>query len=74
MRHVVLYRTVLDYGVAPWTLGAHLNSEEHGGRETGRILNSFYGGLIVLVLAVAISVFASPRVTDRSRTLPPPAR
>ena len=63
VRHIVLYRTVMDYGVAPWTLGAYLNSEEHGRRETERILNSFYGGLIVLVVAVAISVFAGRRVS-----------
>ena len=69
-----MYRTVMDYGVAPWTLGAYLNSEEHGRRETERILNSFYGGLIVLVVQLPSRFLPAGASADRSRTLLLPVR
>ena len=60
--HVVLYRTVSDFG-APWTIGAYLNGDQHGREETGRILKSLYGGLVVLLLSVGAAVFAGRRIS-----------
>ena len=61
--YVVLYRTTSDYGTTPWTFGAYLNSDEHGQQETNRILQSFYAGVVVLLLAVAAAVFAGRKIS-----------
>ena len=63
VNHVVLYRTVSDFGATPWTIGAYLNGDQHGRQETNRILKSFYAGVIVLVVSVGVAVFAGRRVS-----------
>jgi class 3 adenylate cyclase len=61
--YVYLYRDIDRYGVAPWTIGAYINTTLYGGNKFRQLMNAMLVGLVVLVIAIAASIFVGHRVS-----------
>jgi len=59
--HVYIYRTLLDYGATPWTVGVHYPSAETR-RERWIVLGIGIGGLVLLTIAIGVAVFLARRL------------
>ncbi|MDH3450753.1 MAG: HAMP domain-containing protein, partial [Gammaproteobacteria bacterium] len=61
--YLYLYRNIERYGPAPWTIGAHVNTDLFTDDRRGRMQRAMAAGLTVLVLAIIASIFVGRRVS-----------
>ncbi len=61
--YVYLYRDISRYGAAPWTIGAYINTTLFGSGKLEQLRNALLAGLVVLVIAIAASIFIGHRVS-----------
>lgn len=61
--YLFLYRTLTEYGPAPWTIGVYLNTDIHGEGEVRRLIRALVSGLLVLFIAVALAVYIGRKVS-----------
>jgi len=61
--YAYLYRDIDRYGTAPWTIGAYINTTLYGGNKFRQLRNALLVGLVVLVIAIAASIFVGRRVS-----------
>ncbi len=62
--YIYVYRDIDRYGPAPWTIGAYINTSLHAGGEIKQLLWALLGGLAVMLVAVAVSVYAGRKVSS----------
>ena len=62
--YMFLHRDLNDYGPAPWTIGAYLNTSLLSEKPGQRVMSALAAGLVVLVLAVIASIFAGRKVSS----------
>ncbi|MCP4430166.1 MAG: adenylate/guanylate cyclase domain-containing protein [Gammaproteobacteria bacterium] len=55
--YIYLYRNVNQYGPAPWTIGAYLNTSLIGEDELKNLIKAIAGGLLTLLIAILASVY-----------------
>ena len=61
--YVYLHRDISRYGAAPWTIGAYINTTLFGRGEIKQLRNALLIGLVVLVIAIAASIFVGRKVS-----------
>ena len=61
--YLYLYRDIDRYGDIPWTIGAYLNTEIYNDGEGRRLISALVAGCLVLLVAVAASVFVGRKVS-----------
>ena len=61
--YIYLYRDISRYGAAPWTIGAYINTTLFGRGEIKQLRNAMLIGLVVLVIAIAASIFVGRKVS-----------
>ncbi len=62
--YLYLYRNITRYGPAPWTIGAYINTSLNKSGEIKSLINALLVGLVVLLIAVAASVYAGRAVSS----------
>ncbi len=60
--YIYLYRDINQYGSAPWTVGAYINTSLIADDEIENLLTAIIGGLLVLLIAIVASVFIGQKV------------
>lgn len=61
--YIYIYRSISDYGVEPWIIGAHLDTQIYGGVEGERLRRALLGSLAVLLIAVAGAIMLGRYIT-----------
>ncbi len=61
--YLYLYRSIENYGPAPWTIGAYLNTTLITDNQRDRLFRALSAGLVVLALAVIVSILVGRRVS-----------
>jgi len=72
--YAYLYRDINRYGAAPWTIGAYVNTTLYGGNKFKQLRNALLVGLVVLVIAIAASIFVGHRVSTPIKAIVSAAR
>jgi class 3 adenylate cyclase len=72
--YAYLYRDINRYGAAPWTIGAYVNTTLYGGNKFRQLRNALLVGLVVLVIAIAASIFVGRRVSTPIKAIVRAAR
>lgn len=61
--YIYIYRFIKDYGVEPWIIGAHLDTEIYGGVEGERLRRALVGSFVVLLAAIAGAILLGRYIT-----------
>ncbi len=61
--YVYLHRQVEGFGPAPWTIGAHVNTDLYGGEEVERLHNMLAAGGLIWLFAVITAVYVGKRAS-----------
>ena len=61
--YLYVYRDINRYGEAPWTIGAYINTSLNNNNEIERLMEAMIAGIIVLVVAIAASIFVGRKVS-----------
>ncbi len=62
--YLFLHRDLTDYGPAPWTIGAYLNTSLLAEKPGQQVMRGLAAGLVVLLLAVVASIVAGRKVSS----------
>ncbi len=72
--YLFLFRVLERFGPEPWTVGAYIDTEEHGGEEVARMKRALVVGIVVLLAAVILATLIGLRVSRRIEALSGAAR
>ena len=61
--YLYLYRDINRYGVAPWTIGAYINTSLKNNNEMDRLMRAMLAGIAVLAVAIVASIFVGRKVS-----------
>jgi class 3 adenylate cyclase len=61
--YLFVYRDINQYGTAPWTIGAYINTSLQNNDEIERLIEALFASVAVLIVSIAASIFIGRKVS-----------